>query len=169
MTVVETERLLLRELTTDDAAFMLSLANEPSYLRFIGDKGLRTVDDARTYLLQGPIASYTTNGFGLYLVALKGEPPPIGICGLIKRPALEHPDVGFAFLPAYWSQGYAYEAAAAVLTYGRGTLKLPRILAITQTDNTSSLRLLRRLGLTQQGLMRLSPDDHEVALFELDA
>ena len=166
---VETGRLALRQFTTEDAAFILELLNEPSFLRFIGDKGVRTAADARGYLLQGPIDSYARNGFGLCLVALREDATPIGMCGLVKREALEHPDVGFAFLPDHWAKGYAFEAASAVLAHGRDVLKLTRILAITQTDNVSSIRLLQRLGLTRRGVMRMPPDEHEVALFELEA
>src|ERR1700704_4791358 len=111
MTILETDRLLLRKLTADDAEFILDLLNQPSFLQFIGDKGVRTLDDARQYILAGPVASYERFGFGLYLTALKESQVSIGICGLIKRETLEDVDVGFAFLPQFWSKGYAFEAA----------------------------------------------------------
>ena len=166
--LVETERLALRQFTTEDTAFILELLNEPSFLRYIGDKGVRTLDDARGYLLKGPIDSYARNGFGLWLVSLKQDSTPIGMCGLVKRDTLEHPDIGFAFLPRYWSRGYAFDAASAVLTWARGALRLPRILAVAQEDNASSIRLLQRLGLTRLGMVRMPPDDHEVSLFGCD-
>jgi RimJ/RimL family protein N-acetyltransferase len=165
---VDTERLALRQFTTEDAGFILGLLNEPSFLRFIGDKGVRTLDDARGYLLKGPIDSYARNGFGLCLVSLKQDGTPIGMCGLVKRETLEHPDIGFAFLPAYWSRGYAVEAASAVLAWARGAFGLPRILAVVQEDNASSIRLLQRLGLTRQCMLRMPPDNHEVLLFGCD-
>jgi ribosomal-protein-alanine N-acetyltransferase len=112
--VLTTPRLALRELTETDAPFMLQLLNEPSFIRNIGDRGVRTVEDAREYITNGPQASYARFGFGLYLVELRPALTPIGICGLLKRDQLPEPDIGFAFLPAYWSQGYAKEAAAAV-------------------------------------------------------
>ena len=166
--LVETERLALRQFTTEDTAFILELLNEPSFLRYIGDKGVRTLDDALGYLLKGPIDSYARNGFGLWLVSLKQDSTPIGMCGLVKRDTLEHPDIGFAFLPRYWSRGYAFDAASAVLTWARGALRLPRILAVVQEDNASSIRLLQRLGLTRLGMVRMPPDDHEVSLFGRD-
>lgn len=166
---VETERLALRQFTTEDAGFILGLLNEPSFLRFIGDKGVRTLDDARGYLLKGPIDSYARNGFGLCLVSLREDATPIGMCGLVKRDALEHPDIGFAFLPLYGSKGYAFEAASAVLACAWDPLRLSRILAITQEDNARSIRLLERLGLTFQRRLRMLPDENEVALFALDA
>ena len=166
--LVETERLALRQFTTEDTAFILELLNEPSFLRYIGDKGVRTLDDALGYLLKGPIDSYARNGFGLWLVSLKQDGTPIGMCGLVKRDTLEHPDIGFAFLPRYWSRGYAFDAASAVLTWARGALRLPRILAVVQEDNASSIRLLQRLGLTRLGMVRMPPDDHEVSLFGRD-
>lgn len=168
MTILATERLTIRQLTTDDAPFILILLNEPSFLQFIGDKGVRDLAGAREYLVKGPIDSYARNGFGLCLVSLKEDGTPIGMCGLVKRETLEHPDLGFAFLPRYWSRGYAFEAASAVLTWARGALRLPRILAVAQEDNASSIRLLQRLGLIRLGMVRMPPDDHEVSLFGRD-
>jgi RimJ/RimL family protein N-acetyltransferase len=165
MTVLETERLILRRLTTDDAAFIFRLVNEPSWLRFIGDKGVRTLDDARNYIRAGPIASYERFGFGLYLAELKGSGRPIGMCGLLKRDALDHPDIGFALLPEFWGQGYAYESAAAVMAFGKDVLGLDRILAVTNPDNYSSMRLLEKLGLRGDGVVSLSDDGPEVRVF----
>lgn len=147
MLVLETERLLLRPFTTDDAPFILTLLNEPSFLRFIGDKKVRNLEDARQYLLNGPIASYERHGFGLLLVELKDSNIPVGMCGLLKREELPDPDIGFAFLPDYWNKGFAFEAATAVMNDARERLKLSRILAIVNHDNDSSIKLLERLGM----------------------
>jgi len=147
MLVLETERLLLRPFTLDDAPFALTLLNEPSFLRFIGDKKVRSLDDARQYLLNGPIASYQQHGFGLLCIELRDSHTPIGMCGLLKREDLSHPDIGFAFLPDYWGQGFALEAATAVMNDARQTLKLNQILAIVNPDNDASIKLLERLGL----------------------
>jgi len=166
--VLETARLALRWLETDDAEFILQLVNEPSWLRFIGDKGIRTVDDARSYIEEGPVAMYRQLGFGLYLVELKESGDPIGICGLIKRDALEDVDLGFAFLPAFWGNGYAFESAAAVMDYGRRTFKLSRLLAITSQDNEISARLLEKLGFHFERLTRLATDSAEVKVFATD-
>src|SRR5258708_2407137 len=124
MKVLETDRLRLRWLRADDAEFVLQLLNEPSFLTYIGDIGVRSIEDACNYILTGPVASYEQHGFGLYLVELKENGQPIGISGLVKRATLKDPDIGFAFLPAYWSKGYAGESAAAVLTYAREALGL---------------------------------------------
>lgn len=142
MHALETERLLLRPLTTDDAPFILTLLNEPSFLRFIGDKKVRTLEDAQQYLLNGPIASYNQYGFGLLLVELKESQTPIGMCGLLKREELPDPDIGFAFLPDYWNKGFGFEAATAVLK----DAQLDRTLAIVNHDNDASIRLLEKLG-----------------------
>jgi RimJ/RimL family protein N-acetyltransferase len=163
--ILETDRLILRWLSTDDAEFILGLLNEPSFLRFIGDKGVRTLDDARNYILNGPVDMYNRLGFGLYLTELKDGGLPIGICGLIKRDGLEDADIGFAFLPKFWAKGYAYEAAAAVLAYGKTALGLNRIVAITSPDNHASARLLEKLGLRFERTIRLSKDAEEVRLF----
>jgi len=145
--ILETERLALRRLTAADAGFVHELVNEPSWIRFIGDRGVRTLDDARAYLDKGPLAMYRRFGFGLWVVELKGTGEPTGLCGLIKRDALEDVDIGFAFLPRFWRQGYALESARAVIAYGREILELDRIVAITSPDNDASIRLLEKIGL----------------------
>lgn len=147
MKVLETERLALRRLTPDDAEFVRELVNEPSWIRFIGDRRVRTAEDARAYLEKGPIAMYRRHGFGLWLAELKATGEAAGLCGLIKRDALDDVDIGFAFLPRFWNRGYALESARAVLAYGREVLELDRIVAITSPDNEASIRLLRKIGL----------------------
>jgi [ribosomal protein S5]-alanine N-acetyltransferase len=169
MTVLETKRLSLRRFTVDDAPFILTLLNEPSFLRYIGDKKVRELEHARQYILNGPVASYERNDFGPYLVELRESHAPIGMCGLIKREELPEPDVGFALLPDFCSKGLAFEAAAAVLRDGRERLKLERILAITTPDNDASIKLLLRLGLRFQGLVKLSEDREQLKLFTTDA
>jgi RimJ/RimL family protein N-acetyltransferase len=148
MSVLQTPRLSLREFTLEDAGFALELLNEPGFLRFIGDKGVRTLGDAEEYLEKGPMESYRRNGFGLYAVCVcGGATAPIGMCGLVRRDGLDDPDVGFAFLERHWGRGYAVEAAAAVLDHGTRTLALPRIVAITSPDNWGSIRVLEKIGL----------------------
>ena len=165
MTVLETKRLILRRLCADDAEFILELLNQPSFLRYIGDKGVRNTEDAIRYIQTGPVASYDRFGFGLYLVELKESDVSIGMCGLLKRETLPDVDIGFAFLPGYWSQGYAFEAAAAVMNYGREALGLRRIVAITSLDNASSIKLLEKIGLRFERLIKLGEDQPEVRLF----
>ncbi len=165
MIILETERLTLRQLSPDDAPFILELLNEPSFIRYIGDKGVRNLDDARNYIRNGPMASYTLHGFGLYLVELKADRAPIGICGVLKRDTLPDPDVGFAFLPAYWKLGYAFESAAAVMNHAREVLGMNRILAITSPDNEASEKLLGKIGLRLDRVTKLSEDASEVKLF----
>lgn len=157
--------MTLRRLSAEDAGFILRLLNEPSWLRFIGDKGVRTLEDARAYILNGPVEMYSRLGFGLYLVELKADGAPVGICGLIKRDALEDVDIGFALLPEHWGRGYAYEAASAVLAYGREVLGLRRVVAITSADNDSSARLLEKLGLRFERMLKLSAGSAELRFF----
>ncbi|MGE7942196.1 GNAT family N-acetyltransferase [Lysinibacillus xylanilyticus] len=168
MKILETERLTLRLQTTDDAHFILELMNDPSWLQFIGDRGLRTVEDAREYIMNGPIRMYEQFGFCLYLVERNEDRSPVGICGLVKRDGLEDVDIGFAFLPTYWGKGYAYEAASAVVAYGLDTLGLKRIVAITSQDNHASAKLLEKVGLTFERLVQLANDEEELRLFSLD-
>jgi len=165
MKVLETDRLILRWLCPDDdPAFILELLNDASFVRFIGDKGVRTLDDARNYILNGPVASYERFGFGLYAVQLIATAEVIGICGILQRDTLPHPDIGFAFLPAYWNQGYAFESAAAVMTHARD-LGVERVLAITTPDNEASAKLLAKIGLRFERMIKLSEDASEVKLF----
>jgi RimJ/RimL family protein N-acetyltransferase len=166
--VLETERLTLRQLTVEDDAFIFELVNDPDWLRFIGDRGVRTLEDARSYILNGPVAMYERVGFGLYLVELKGDGIPIGMWGLIKREGLDDVDIGFAYLPKYRSQGYAYEAASAVLAYGQREFGLTRIVAITTIDNELSVRLLIRLGFVFEKLIQLPNDSEELKLFAVN-
>ena len=166
--VLETERLLLRRFTLDDAQFVLALVNDPSFLRYIGDKKVRTLDDARQYIQNGPLASYERNGFGLYVAELKTSRTPVGMCGLLKRDELPEPDIGFALLPDFWKQGFGFEAANAVLSEARESLHLQRILAITSLDNDASIALLRRLGFTLDRIVRLSPDAEELKLHAVE-
>ena len=162
--VLRTERLELRELVLEDDEFILRLLNEEGFLRFIGDKGVRTLADAREYLSKGPIDSYRRYGFGLYLTSLRGT-GPIGICGLVKRDSLPDVDVGFAFLEQYWSKGYASESAAAVLAWGREHLRLSRIIAITAPDNAGSIAVLQKIGLRFERMVKLPGDSQELRLF----
>jgi RimJ/RimL family protein N-acetyltransferase len=165
LTVLETNRLVLRQLTCDDAGFILELLNDPSWIEFIGDKGVHDLDAAREYIIRGPLEMYATLGFGLYLVERKPDRAPIGLCGLIKRESLCDVDIGFAFLPRFRSKGYAYEAASAAMTYALGNLRLDRVVAITARDNHPSAKLLRRLGLQFEKMIKLANDDEEVMLF----
>ncbi len=163
--VVQTERLVLRRLTTDDAPFILELLNDPAFLRYIGDKGVRTPADACRYIETGPMASYERHGFGLYRVELTDGGEPIGMCGLLKRDYLPDVDIGFALLPRYRSKGYTLEAASAVLAHARDTLGLRRVLAITSPDNVASIGLLEDLGFRFERMARPAENEPEVKVF----
>jgi RimJ/RimL family protein N-acetyltransferase len=165
LTVLETERLLLQHLSTQDAEFILELLNDPAFIRNIGDRGVRTIDGANSYILNGPVASYAKNGFGLYLVKLKETDESIGMCGLIRRDTLENVDIGYAFLPKFWSKGYAVEAARAVKEYAKNAIGLNRIVAIVDPENEGSTRVLEKIGLQFEKMIRLSEDDIELKLF----
>jgi ribosomal-protein-alanine N-acetyltransferase len=167
VTILETDRLRLREFTAGDAAFVLRLLNGPSFLENIGDKGVRTVEDAVKYLVDGPIRSYTLYGHGLYLVERKDSGEPAGMCGLLKRDEFEHPDIGYAFLPEHTGRGLAIEAARAVLDDARGRLGYRKIIAIVRPGNARSIRLLEKLGLSYAGRASMPPDGHEVLVYEI--
>jgi RimJ/RimL family protein N-acetyltransferase len=163
--VLETDRLVLRRLTADDSPFILRLLNDPSFLQHVGDRGVRSLADARQYILSGPIASYERFGFGLFLVELKETHAPIGICGLLKRDALDDVDLGFAFVPESWSKGYAFESTSATLAYAHDTHHLKRVVAITSPDNIASINLLVKLGFYFDRMVQMPGDKTEVKLF----
>lgn len=165
MTELETPRLRLRRLTPADADLIVALLNEPTFIRFIGDRGVRTTDDARNYLAGGPLAMYDAHGFGLGLMERKSDDLALGICGLVKREGLNDPDIGFALFPEFVGQGYAFEAASAVLNHAREVLRLPRVAAIVSPENAASKRLLERLGLVESDRIRLTPEAADVLLY----
>ena len=165
MAVLKTPRLIVRDLTTADAPFIVSLLNDPDFIRNIGDRGVRTEADARAYLAAGPLASYARHGFGLRAVTLATTGEPIGICGLLRRHELPEPDLGFAFLPRHRGQGYAFEAASAVAADGRERFGLRTVMAIVNPDNAASIRLLEKLGFAREGTVRLTDESVELSLF----
>lgn len=168
MKVIETDRLILRWLSTDDAEFILELMSDPSWLQFIGNKDVKTVEDARSNILDKHVEMYHRLGFGLYLTELKEKGIPIGICGLIKRDALEDVDLGFAFLPGYRGTGYASESASAAIEYGKNVLGLKRMVAITAQDNDASIKLLEKLGFRFEKMVELSKEAKELMLFAVE-
>ena len=164
--IFETTRLRLRHLDTNDGEFILQLLNSPGWLEHIGDRRVSSVEEAVLYLLTGPINSYNQQGFGLYLVETKETCLPIGICGLIKREELEHVDIGFAFLPEFCGKGYAYEAAKATLIYARNELAIQKIVSVTNVDNTRSIQLLKKLGMTFKEKVQFPNEQRDLLLFD---
>lgn len=162
---LQTARLELRPLAESEAEFILSLLNEPSFLENIGDRGVRTLDDAREWIQRAPMASYERFGFGLLLVSLRESGTPIGICGLLKRETLDDPDIGYALLPAYWGQGYALEAAMAITTDAWERFGLQRIAAIAKPENRASIRVLEKLGFRFERIGVVTQDGQESAIF----
>ena len=162
---IETAHLRIRTLGPADAPFIVSLLNDPAFLHFIGDRGVRTAADAVSYIEQGPAASHARFGFGLSAVEARDTAEPIGICGLLQRDHLDAPDLGFAFLPAFRGRGLAFESATAVLDDASARLGIRRVLAIVQADNIASIRLLERLAFRFERAMPASPDSPEVHLY----
>lgn len=163
--ILETERLILARLTIADATFLLEIMNEPGFVEFVADRGLRTEADAARYLAEKILPDYERFGFGFYRVSLKDCGTAIGICGLVKRDVLEDPDIGFSMLERFWRKGYAYEAAVAVMDYGRTVLGLPRICGVTAPENRASQHLLAKLGLKFQRKFHLPGYGTESLLF----
>jgi len=162
---LETPRLILRRLTLDDADFVAALYNEPSFLQHIGDRGVRNAEDARRYLRDGPLAMYERFGFGLWQVVLRSDGTAIGTCGLLKRDSLPDTDLGYAYFPAYWGQGFAFEAADATLRHAAGKFGLPRVIAVVSQGNAGSIRLLEKLGMRFERMHLMEPGEEEVRLY----
>jgi RimJ/RimL family protein N-acetyltransferase len=166
MIVLQTERLRLRHMAPADAAFMLGLLNDPAWHRFIGDRGIRTLEGARDYILAGPMAMVALFGFGFYIVERRADDCPLGVCGLAQRDFLDDVDIGYAFLPQFGGQGYAFEAAQGVLGHARA-LGLTRIVATVRPDNAASIRLLEKLGLCFERTMQAPDSARELQLFAM--
>lgn len=165
MEILETERLILRLVEESDAEFILDLLNQPSFIEFIGDRGVRSVGEARGYIASRFTKSQEENGYSLYVVELKDGSTPIGICGFVKRDTLPDPDIGFAFLPQYCGKGYAVESAQGVMEYGSNVLNFDRVLAITTQGNESSGKLLEKAGFTFERLIEMPTDSEMLRLF----
>ncbi|MDX1391185.1 MAG: GNAT family N-acetyltransferase [Rheinheimera sp.] len=165
MVIAETPRLRIRHLTAADAAFTCKLLNDPSFINNIADRGVRSELDAMHYLAEGPIKSYQQHGYGLFMVENNQNRTPMGFCGLLYRDTLQETDIGFAFLPECWGNGYAYEAAAAIMHFGYQKLQLKRIVGLTRAGNTASIKILNRLGLRFEKVVQLPRSEEAVQLY----
>jgi RimJ/RimL family protein N-acetyltransferase len=163
----QTERLNLRKLTLEDADLMLAVWNDPAFVRHVGDRGIRTLEEARQAMTEGPLMLYENYGYGPYRVALKDDNTAIGICGIFRREGLSDPDIGFALLPEYCGKGYAFEAARAVIDYARDVLELATLTAIVSPANTASVGLIGKLGLAFERMYTWPDDDEEVAIYSM--
>ena len=166
--ILKTPRLILCTLSLEDAPFILEILNEPAFLQFIGDRGVRNLEDAKNYLLKGPITSYELNGFGLWRVQLATTGESIGMCGLIKREGLPDVDLGYAYLARFWSQGYATESAMGVRDFARQKLGMRKLLGITDQANFGSIRVLEKIGMRLQSRVTLQGEEKELNLFGME-
>lgn len=168
MIICQSARLTLRLLDAQaDAPFILRLLNEPSFLENIGDRGVRSVADARRFIEAGPLAMFAQHGIGLFAVEMKDSHEAVGMCGLLRRDWLDAPDLGYAFLPEFWARGFAFESATAVLAWGREHRDLTRIVAITRPHNVGSQRVLEKLGMKFSRPVS-SPEGQESHLYTMD-
>lgn len=166
MKTIHTNRLLLRKVTLEDAPFFLRLLNDPSWIEFIGDRNVQTIEDAKEIINNKYLVSYKENGYGSYLVVEKSTQKPIGLCGLYKRIDLEFPDIGFAFLHKSQGKGYGFESSKVVLSHALNDLSFKKILAFTLQDNLASIRLLEKLGFLRKGIYQPKGDPEVLLLFE---
>ena len=165
MKILETQRLTLRTINADDDLFYYELVNDPTWLEYIGDKGIRTVAEARNAILEGPCLMQQRLGHSLYVMERKSDGAPLGLCGLIKRDSIPEVDIGYAIRPAYFGHGYTYEAAAAVVAYARDVLGMRRLMGLTNPGNTASINLLAKLGLTFVEHKVLPPDGRPTNIY----
>lgn len=163
--VTKTSRLLIQKANMGDTAFFLKLLNTPSWIKFIGDRGVKTEKQAEDYIQNSLVHSYETNGFGLFKMVLRTALEPIGICGFIQRDYLDHPDIGFAILPEYEGQGYTYEACYSLMEYAKKELNIEEVLGITMPNNTKSRNLLTKIGLLESGKVIPPGKKEELLLF----
>ncbi len=163
--IVETKRLILRKINVEDAEFVLRLVNEPSFVANIDDKGVKNLDDAKRFIMEGYWTNQERSGYGMFLVELKAEGDSIGGCGLLYRKFLDVTDIGFAFLPEYWHRGFAFEAAEAILKYGHTTLGVKKIVGLTSEDNLGSIKLLKKLGMDFEKTVKMSDNDPGTVLY----
>lgn len=169
MLIGESERLRLRDVRIDDADFLCRILNQPSWLAFIGDRGVRNRDDAAAYIEAKVLAHHREHGFGMNVIERREDDTPVGLCGLVQRDFLPCPDIGYALLEDHWGHGYAREAAALVLDDAMQRLGLPRLLAITLPENQRSSHLLRTLGFRLEDASFAYPDGEIVHLYAIDA
>ncbi len=165
---LQTERLTLRWVAPGDEALLLAVWNDPAFIRNVGDRGIRTIEQTSEALANGPLKLYEKHGYGPYRVALADSDEPIGICGLFKRENLDDPDIGFGLLPDYCGKGLAYEAAAAVFDHARNGLGLKRIVAIVSPGNAPSIGLIEKLGLRFENMLLMPGDDKEICVYAID-
>ena len=162
---LQTERLSLRRLTLDDAELMLAVWNDPAFIRYVGDRGIRSIDAARVALEEGALKLFSDYVYGPFRVALIADDTPVGVCGLFRREGLDEPDIGFSILPRHWRKGYAYEAASAIVRYAKTHIQLKRLSAVVSTENAASVALIKKLGLQFERMRRLPGDDDDVAIY----
>ena len=163
--MLETERLTLRHLTLDDADLMLGVWNDPAFVRFVGDRGIRTLEEAHEAMRNGVLKLYADYGYGPFRVALKEDDVPIGICGLFRRDGLDDPDIGYSTLPAHCGKGYAFEAASAVLQHVAEDLSIDRLIAIISPENAASIGLIRKLGFEFERMHTMPGADDPVRIY----
>jgi RimJ/RimL family protein N-acetyltransferase len=165
MIIAETNRLIISKISLEDAPFFLKLVNTPNWIKYIGDRNLKTIKDAEDYLTNGILKSYKELGFGFYILQNKSDNEPIGICGLVKRDQLDEVDFGFALLPEFEAQGFGFEASTTILKVAKDVFNIKKILAITLPINTNSIKLLEKLGFNYEKRVKPYEDDEELLLF----
>ncbi|NQU50150.1 MAG: GNAT family N-acetyltransferase [Planctomycetes bacterium] len=156
---------MIRKLGVCDAEFVLELTRDPTFIRNISDRGLRDIAAAEFFICEGPWTNGQPRGFGQFAMELIETGEVVGICGLLHRESLNLFDVGFAVLPHYWRQGYAFEAADAMMSYGRQKLGLKEIVGLTSPGNSASIGLLEKLGMRFIKTIGMSDDDPGTSLY----
>jgi len=154
-TGLETARLRLRLFTPDDVQVMFELNSDPEVIKYAEATPTRNLKEARERLEQGPLADYEKYGYGRFAVELKETGKVIGFCGIKYIPEIELPEVGYRYLKAYWGRGIGTEAARVCVDFARDDLKISKLIALIIPENTASIRLSEKLGMTRGPLIRI--------------
>ncbi len=167
MIIAETKRLLLSKITVHDAPFILDLMNSPGWLKYIGDRNVKSVAQARNYIKNNQLKCYDDFGFGYYKMLLKSENlKSIGTTGLLKRDTLNDVDIGFSLLPNYHGNGYGFEASNTIMKLAKTKFNITEICAITLPHNKPSIDLLEKLGMKKEGTVSPFENDKKLLLFK---
>ena len=158
-TQLETARLRLRLFTHADVQIMFELGSDPDVIKYAEATPVRDLEEAMQRLEQGPLSDYEKYGYGRFAVELKETGNVIGFCGIKYLPEIELPEVGYRYLKEYWGRGIGTEVAQACVDFARDDLKIKKLVALIMPDNTASINLAVKLGMTRGPLIHIYDTD----------
>ncbi|MFT6051416.1 MAG: ribosomal-protein-alanine N-acetyltransferase [Halioglobus sp.] len=165
MKTLQTPRLIIEPLNTHDAAITMAILNDPDFIAYVGDRGVRSLEDAKSYIVDRLLPHYQEHGYGMTAVRRRDNGETIGMCGLVNRDSLNYIDIGYAFLPSARGEGFALEACQAVMEMGKKEVGLNELAAIISPQNKASQALAVKLGMVLDCMVRLEPGEDEICLY----